>query len=58
MHAAWSVLAWQLAVMAQGIFPATRHDRTAWPEYSENKQLSGASLGYRALAVLLKGDWQ
>ncbi|MFM7982928.1 MAG: hypothetical protein ACKPKO_26750, partial [Candidatus Fonsibacter sp.] len=30
MHATWSVLVWQVAVMAQGIFPGTRHDRTAW----------------------------
>ena len=51
-------LAWALRVMAEGVFPATRHDGTAWGHSDANRQHAvGRTLRAKAVLLHIKGDW-
>ena len=43
--------------MAEGVYPSTRHDGSAWPEDQEAASNAGEELGYKAAVVMVRGDW-
>ena len=58
LHPLFSSLAWSLEAMKNGVWPSTRHDGTPFGAGDEKRAAkAGQPLGYRAVCVLLKGDW-
>jgi hypothetical protein len=47
---------WSFSVMVAGLFPERRHDGP-WPEDSPHQTIAGSELGFRAVPVIIKGDW-
>eukprot|EP00969_Alexandrium_andersonii_P172900 7643099-Alexandrium_andersonii.AAC.1 len=53
---AW--LAWSLTALAEGAWPSTRHDGTAFTaEENWRQERAGQRFGFRVAVVVLKGDW-
>ena len=54
----FTCLAWSLSSMLRGCHPSSRHDGSPWrPSDEERASKAGAPLQWRAVCVLLKGDW-
>lgn len=51
-----SMVEWSFFWMLQGLHPSSKHDGPWSPEESRSL-MAGRSLGFRAVCVLLKGDW-
>ena len=49
-------LAYLLRVMLNGVYPAERYDGGGWAGHAMG-DLAGQPLGYKALCVMVKGDW-
>ena len=47
---------WSFAAAADGHYPLQRHDGP-WPVDSASLSLAGQPLGFRAVVVIIKGDW-
>ena len=57
-QAALSVVAWSFQQAAAGVWPAARHDGTAWNKCDRFRaKKSGAPLGVNAFLLELRGDW-
>lgn len=56
-YACFRYLAWLFKVMLSGKYPNQRYDGTGWGVRREMGGLSGQSLGYKAVCVMVKGDW-
>ena len=54
---AFQFISWLLGTLSSGRYPETRHDGTAWQEGSADADLAGSALGYKAAALIVKGDW-
>ena len=50
-------MAWAIGVIAEGLYPPTRHDGKQWPEDSDRAALAGRSLGFHVAITMVKGDW-
>ena len=51
-------LKWSLAAMKAGVHPHARHDATVFsPEDVVRSLLAVSALGWKAVVVLIKGDW-
>ena len=53
----FQLFGWSLKCMFLGQFPSSRHDGTPFEE-GYRKALCGQELGFRALLVEVKGDWE
>ena len=60
LYGVFAYLAWSFGIMLTGQHPLMRHDQLTWSEHDisfDRLRRAGQSLGYRAVVVLLKGDW-
>ena len=57
VHEVLSFVHWCLRAMADGHYPAARHDGTPWAEAEEGFGTAGQELGYYRAVVMVKGGW-
>ena len=56
-HAVFLFLKWVLQVLAEAVFPSSRHDGPWRPRDSERSLMGGSTLAYKCCVVHVKGDW-
>ena len=58
MFPVFDMLGWSFAAMLRGEHPNARHDVQPWREEDAGRaSYAGEELGFRAVCVLVKGDW-
>ena len=57
IYGALDCLKWQLAYLARGELPPTRHDGAPWVEGSYKQFSPGQAFGWKAVVVMVKADW-
>ena len=55
-YVCYRFVAWLLNAMREGRHPSERYDGSSWGS-TDMRSMGGKPLGYKALCVMLKGDW-
>ena len=56
LYVVYRYLVWLLWVMREGSYPEERYDKSGWRSHAA-AGLAGMDLGFRALCLIIKGDW-
>lgn len=56
MYIAYSFLSWLMRTMLLGVYPDSRHNGESWGDHPM-AGMAGQQLGYRAIVLMVKGDW-